>query len=439
MTAPRGEILMEKKPVTVLYVEDDASIARLVQKRLERQGLHVELAANGAEGLARVEHGDIDVLIVDYSMPVYGGIDVIKVLAGNPANPPVIMLTGNGNETVAVDALKAGASDYLVKDVNMGFLELLPVVVEQVLGKSRMMRERDQMFAMIREREERYRKLVELSPDGIAIIEGETVVFVNPAGLALFGAGSLAEMQEKPFVDHIHPEYQAVFLSQLNLMEESHVQVPWMEQRFIRCTGAEVAVEVAGIPFLHDGRHVAQIIFRDISERKLAKEHLEQMAHYDLLTGLPNRIFFYDRVECMLEHARRYRDQLALLYLDLDSFKPVNDELGHDAGDLLLKEVARRLQASTRKSDSVARIGGDEFVVLLSKIETPDAASLVADKIIAAMAHPFDIEGNRCSIGVSIGIAIFPKDGSDSSLLVKKADAAMYRAKTTGKNRYCMF
>lgn len=430
---------MTVRPIRVLYAEDDPGIARLVQKRLIREGYEVELASNGAEGLARLEQGDIDVLIVDYSMPVYGGIDVIRTISGNPANPPIIMLTGNGNEHVAVEALKAGASDYIVKDVGMGFLELLPVVIQQVRANSEVLRERERMFETLREREERYRTLVELSPDGIAILEGGTIVFVNRAGLSLFSASSLDDVIRLPFIGFIHPEHRSVFESQLSLMQEGRVQVPWMEQLFVRLDGTELPVEIAGIPFSHDGKLLCQVIFRDVTERKLARERLEQMAHYDMLTGLPNRSFFYEHLVRMLDHAERYRDMMAVLYLDLDRFKPVNDQLGHEAGDILLKQVADRLLEQVRRSDLIARIGGDEFVILLSKIRSVSDAELVSSKILDSISRPFDIRGNICTVGVSIGIALFPDHGHDGSILVKKADMAMYQAKSGGKNRCVLF
>jgi diguanylate cyclase (GGDEF)-like protein/PAS domain S-box-containing protein len=295
------------------------------------------------------------------------------------------------------------------------------------------------MFETLQEQEERYRKLVELFPDGVAILQQGSITFVNRAGQSLLKVSSLDEVIGRPFSDFIDPGHRLVFESQLALMEEGGHQVPWMEQILLPLTGQGLPVEIAGIPFQHEGKSLCQVIFRDITERKLARERLEQMAHYDLLTGLPNRSFFFEHLARMLDQAQRYDDQMALLYLDLDRFKPVNDELGHEGGDILLKQVADRLQELLRRSDLIARIGGDEFVILLSKIQSPGDAELVASKILQAIARPFDIGGNERSIGVSIGIALFPRDGHDGSVLVKKADMAMYRAKRAGKNRYVLF
>src|ERR1700686_2364277 len=172
----------------VLYMEDDPGLSRLLKKHLERRGYSVDIAVDGEEGLKMVDAGHYTVLLVDYSMPFLGGIDVIRELSSKGMPVPVIMVTGEGNESVAVEALKLGASDYIVKDAEMRYLEFLPVVIDRVLSKQQMIKERRRMEDAIRESEERYRKLVELSPDGIAIHAGGKFVFINPAGARMLGA-----------------------------------------------------------------------------------------------------------------------------------------------------------------------------------------------------------------------------------------------------------
>ena len=177
-------------------------------------------------------------------------------------------------------------------------------------------------------------------------------------------------------------------------------------------------------------------VFSDISERKASEARMQHLAHFDVLTELPNRALFSDRLRQALAKARRNKTRLALMFMDLDKFKPVNDQFGHQVGDLLLQEVARRLCSCVRReSDTVARIGGDEFVVMLPDLETVQAATLVAKKILDALNRAFDIGGHQIQISSSIGIAIFPDHGSDETLLLKRADAAMYRAKEGGRNR----
>ncbi len=174
--------------------------------------------------------------------------------------------------------------------------------------------------------------------------------------------------------------------------------------------------------------------FSDISERKAAEEHVRHMAHYDLLTGLPNRTLIADRLRQTLIKAKRDKGRVALMFLDLDQFKPVNDTFGHATGDWLLKEVAQRLLHCVRESDTVARIGGDEFVVLLPVIEDDLDATTVAEKILHALSQPFQLDGHTLQISSSIGIAIYPDHGDDEDLLIRNADIAMYRAKSSGRN-----
>lgn len=164
--------------------------------------------------------------------------------------------------------------------------------------------------------------------------------------------------------------------------------------------------------------------------------NLNKMAYFDSLTGLPNRNVFYDRLDQLLKNARRCNRIFALLFLDLDSFKPVNDNFGHHTGDRLLQEVAQRLEKCVRKSDTVARIGGDEFNILLSDLSSMKDVEVVAQKIIVQLNEPFDFKEHICSIGVSIGISIYPSDGADSGTLIKNADASMYAAKKMGGNQY---
>ena len=178
---------------------------------------------------------------------------------------------------------------------------------------------------------------------------------------------------------------------------------------------------------------------QNIMERKQAEEEIRKLAHFDKITGLPNRTLFFDRLAHAVAQAKRYRSKLALLFLDLDGFKNANDSFGHDIGDKLLQEVAQRLRHNTRKSDTVARMGGDEFIVILGKIAAAEDAAIVAQKIVRSLSVPMDIEGNTCRIGCSIGISIYPDDGEEQESLIKQADHAMYLAKNHGGNAYRFF
>lgn len=178
---------------------------------------------------------------------------------------------------------------------------------------------------------------------------------------------------------------------------------------------------------------------RDISERKAAADHIHHMAHYDILTDLPNRSLLSDRLQQSINVCKRERRTLAIMFLDLDMFKNINDEHGHAMGDLLLKEVAIRIQLCLRESDTAARVGGDEFVILLPAIETDQTAIVVAEKIRMALKQPFEIDGRNLCISTSIGISIYPDHGSEEKVLLKNADTAMYLAKQKGRNTALIF
>lgn len=177
-------------------------------------------------------------------------------------------------------------------------------------------------------------------------------------------------------------------------------------------------------------------IVRDITERKLAEQKIAHLAHYDYLTDLPNRALFMDNLKYSISLAERNDYKTAVMFLDLDGFKQVNDTLGHEGGDLLLQELAKRLKALIRTSDTVARVGGDEFVFVLNNIGSGEHAALMANKIITTLSEPVEIKNQQFQVGGSIGISIFPDDSEDPGMLTKQADEAMYQVKQGGKNTY---
>ena len=180
-------------------------------------------------------------------------------------------------------------------------------------------------------------------------------------------------------------------------------------------------------------------LFSDISQRKAAEAHIEYLAHYDSLTNLPNRALFADRLKHALVTGSRNQKKTALLFLDLDKFKAVNDSMGHLAGDLLLQSVAERLKSCVRVSDTICRQGGDEFMILLAEIGGAEDAEMVARKIVAAMAEPHQIGNRALTITFSIGISVCPDDATDDEMMIKNADDAMYVAKESGRNNYKFF
>lgn len=184
------------------------------------------------------------------------------------------------------------------------------------------------------------------------------------------------------------------------------------------------------------GGFQARFLWKVITRLKQTNEQILKLAQHDTLTALPNRILFHDRLNQAMTRASRDRGSFAVLFIDLDDFKIVNDTFGHDAGDALLHEAAKRITACVRKSDTVARMGGDEFTVIISNVRTPASVERVAKKIVANLASEFDLNGKICSVSASIGIALYPDNGETAAQLVKVADDAMYTAKYSGKNCY---
>jgi len=232
-------------------------------------------------------------------------------------------------------------------------------------------------------------------------------------------------------------------ISTLNSVRMHSPQVPVILLTTINDEAlALTAIQNGAQDYLIKGQVDGSIISRSIRyaiERHQAGERENRMAYFDALTSLPNRRLFKDRLHQALSRAHRYEEKLALLFIDLDGFKPVNDSLGHNTGDLLLQAVARRLEGCLRKSDTVARIGGDEFTCILPHIERAGDVNIVARKIISELNRPFDISGNRIQISGSIGASLFPDDSADGDELIRNADTAMYHAKKHGKNNLQFF
>ncbi|MDP2784254.1 MAG: diguanylate cyclase [Sulfurimicrobium sp.] len=210
------------------------------------------------------------------------------------------------------------------------------------------------------------------------------------------------------------------------------------DRRFVRSGGRVFWGHLSMTPVKDEAGYIRAIIaiVQDINERKLLEDKLEAMAHYDVLTGLPNRALFFDRLSQAIAQTRRSQGQFALMFVDLDGFKAVNDTFGHDTGDALLKAVAEHLQECVRESDTVARMGGDEFTLILRAIRGARDAASVAEKILATLAAPYHLLGHECRIGASLGIVLYPQHGSNAEELLSQADNAMYAVKKAGKNAY---
>jgi len=274
------------------------------------------------------------------------------------------------------------------------------------------------------------------SMDGIGILDQRLeFTYVNDSLAKLFGYARPHDLIGRSLCDLYEPHEQVRVITSI---------VPMVLQRG-RWRGEAAGLRREGNVFPQEisltalGAEGMVCVVRDITERTYAEEQIKHLAYHDALTNLPNRLLFKDRLTVALSHANREGSSLAVLFLDLDRFKVINDSLGHNIGDQLLQAVAARLQTCVRESDTVARLGGDEFTVLLPHLHRSDDAVPVAQKIIEAIRHPFHIEGREFFSTTSIGISLFPEDGTDAETLIKNADTAMYQAKEVGRDNYQLF
>ena len=312
--------------------------------------------------------------------------------------------------------------------------------VYQCLQLQRIRRQLAEQQAL-RQAEEKYRAIFEDAVVGI--------VQITPEGRPLSANRALAEMHGYDSPEHLLAEVSNVALQlfvdpnrmdELRQVLDGNGVVRGAEIEVYRRdrTKKWVLMSLRAVRDIH-GNTLFEGTVEDISDRKVAEEQVQFLAYYDALTGLPNRALLRDRLSQALASARRRKDKVALLFLDLDRFKIVNDSLGHSVGDLLLNEVAARLKRFAREQDTVARLGGDEFLIVLTDVKDIPGAAIAAERLMDAMIAEFVVQGHRLMVSCSLGISIFPEHGADSETLIKNADAAMYRAKDYGRNNFQFF
>ena len=300
--------------------------------------------------------------------------------------------------------------------------------------------ERKQAEEALRESEERYRSLVETSPDAITLTDlGTNIIMANQQAALLHGFQNVEEMLSsvRDATDLIAPrDRQRAIDNAQKTLEMGSIRN--IEYTFLRKDGTTFPAELSASLIVDaEGNPKAfTAVTRDITERKQAEEQLNHMATHDALTSLPNRMLFNDRLTVALARAHRNQQGLATMLLDLDHFKDVNDTLGHTVGDKLLQAVGDRLTSLLRKSDTVARMGGDEFLLLLPDIARVEDAANIAQKILEDIRRPFEFEAHELHITTSIGMALYPNDGEDVDALMRNADIALYRAKDQGRDNY---
>ncbi|WP_338452295.1 sensor domain-containing diguanylate cyclase [Niallia oryzisoli] len=287
--------------------------------------------------------------------------------------------------------------------------------------------EQMEMQRRLQSSEECYRNLIEFLPDAIFVKNKEHIVFVNSAGVRLFGAEDIEDIIGHSFWEFIWTEKKDEIENNMNLITNQNQEV--MVERFVRFDGKVIWAEMMVMPITYKGEPVIQVQIRDITEKKNYEMQLEYLAFHDPLTGLSNRRYFIEMMGQMMEKAEDLGHMLAIMYIDIDKFKQINDSLGHGIGDELLKQFAKRLKENVRKNDILCRIGGDEFLVLLSNIKEKKCIGEIAERLYAAFQIPYKFKDQEIVVTLSIGISIFPESATDSRSLILYADQALYKAK----------
>jgi len=413
--------------VRVLVADDDGLLRDIAAATLEGAGFIVETVPTGDAALAACARHMPDIVLLDVEMPGGDGYQAcsnIRTLPGG-FDVPIVMVTGLDDPTSINLAYDAGATDFVVKPINWA---LLVHRIRYVLRGAR-------TIDALRLSEQKNAALLKAIPDGIFLL--------NAAGMVSHCFSPVAGLNT--------PSHRGMFHLREFLPEGALVQAMQCLDATLR--GAPAAFEFslpgegpAGRQFecryLPNASGQVLAIVRDITERKQTEAHIHRLAYFDALTGLPNREWIGDYLSKALADAARSDSRIALLYIDLDQFKRINDTLGHETGDALLGQVAGRLTdalAYMGASGRLARVGGDEFIVVLSGSPAAMAAEQAAQRIQAGLAAPFRQGTYELVVTPSIGIALFPEHGTDAQTLLKNADGAMYEAKASGRNQYRVF
>ena len=433
---------MTEKRLSILVVDDDADARLVMRAALRKAGFDVRVADGGHDGLTQFRAAPSDLVMLDVDMPDLGGHDVCAILRAE-AGPslPIVMVTGMDDVASVESAYLHGATDFIAKPVNWA---LIGHRVRYLFRGHRTLLE-------LRAAEARTAAILNAIPDLLfeVDIDGRFIDYRAPNTSLL--AATADAFLGKTVAEVLPPSAADVCMSALRTAHDQGFSSGEQYELVLDkgSTWFELSVSHKAVAPGEKPRFI--VLSRDITERKVAEARIAGLAYVDSLTGLPNRHAFLERVDRQIGRARMRQEPLALLFVDLDGFKNVNDSLGHAAGDLVLRWAAERLREGLRPSDVVsrstdhgsdgvdgdvelARLGGDEFTALLLNTRRPEDAVAVAHRIGLMMRRPFMIEGREVTLTASIGIALYPDDGSDAATLLKHADTAMYLAKRSGRD-----
>jgi len=422
---------MDRTRIQVLFVEDSEVDVELALRSLEQGGFEVSWnRVDLEEDLKRaLGASQPHAILSDFSMPRFDGIDALRLSKELAPGVPFIFLSGTIGEERAIEAMRLGATDYVLKN-NM---RRLVTVVRRALSEAG---ERERIRVAEEERA-RLVQILEATSDYVCMTDpAGTITYLNAAGRKLIGAPESQGAGKS--TGEIYPAWARELIEREGTPVASSTGAWTGETAILGADGTEIPVSQVIIAHRGPGGEIRffSTIARDIRERKAYEARLQYLANYDPLTGLPNRDLLGDRTLQAVAHARRASRPAALLVLNLDRFKLVNESYSRGAGDALLRMVADRLKSAVREGDTVARLGGDAFAVLATDLARPDDVLSVARKIREAMHSPFRLEARDLHVTLSIGASVTPRDGEEFDMLLRNADAAMHRVKAEGRDGF---
>ncbi|OED43930.1 hypothetical protein ACH42_08795 [Endozoicomonas sp. (ex Bugula neritina AB1)] len=434
--------MAEQEKVKILVVDDRPENLLAMDKLLKPLGAEVHKVDSGEKALGEVLHHQFAVILLDVQMPGMDGFETATLMHSNKqtANIPIIFVTAiNKDQAYVSKGYEAGAVDYLPKpivpDILLGKVKVFLRLEEQRL-------QLEQVSQELRTISRNNKLLLDCASEGIMGLDKKgQITFINPTACNMLSGTEDAfldtHISQFLFAGEDSPEaqWEGSEIHQKCLGEGEHLT---LGSDLYKVSGASFPVEINVAAMVDSQKKVqgAVLVFQDITERKKLEEQLLQMAKYDSLTGLANRSLFMEFLGASLARSERRNKITAVMFLDLDHFKEINDTLGHDAGDRLLNSVAKRIQNCVRDGDLVARLGGDEFAIVLDDVVDAEDARIVAEKILEDLKKPHDLGAAEKAVGTSIGIAAFPEAGKEPDSLIKAADEAMYVAKKGGRNGY---
>ncbi len=436
---------------TLLVVDDDARMLNSLRELMALNGYNVIAAQGGKAALAQLDSGPIDLMLLDLKMPGFSGHQVMDYVERRELDTTVIVVSGESSFEAVSQVLRRRAYDYIKKPYAPD--ELLHTVENALLNRTLTSANRN-IQEQLAESEHLHRYLVNSSPDIVYMLDDHgRFTFVNDRIVSLLGyeKDEVIGSHHSDIVHYEDVEQARYVFNERRTGERAprnvELRLTCKEgnkgSKHFEANGIPIELNATGI-YRPDANGKEKFVgtygvARDITDRKEAERTIQFQAYHDLLTHLPNRTLFKDRLNLAVAQAKRSSQRLAVMFLDLDRFKLVNDTLGHISGDELLQAVTHRLQQCLREGDTLARFGGDEFTLLLPQVYGQEDAEAIAKKILLKMQEPFSIEGHELYVTMSIGVSMYPHDGTDMETLVKNADIAMYYIKGRGKNDYQFF